>query len=105
MCYNYLIEQVFAPTNEAFSALSPELLAKLGSDPELLKKVLIFHVVPSRLQGAALQNEATPATLAGGKLRVNLYGPKSAPVNDNLISFYSFICLHSIAMYLTVHRC
>merc|ERR1712063_54822 len=72
---------VFAPTNKAFRALSPDLLAKLGSDADLLKKVLTYHVVPARLAGASLVNDGTSTTLSGGKLRVNLYGRQVTTVN------------------------
>eukprot|EP00091_Calanus_sinicus_P022801 TRINITY_DN7422_c0_g1_i8.p1 TRINITY_DN7422_c0_g1~~TRINITY_DN7422_c0_g1_i8.p1 ORF type:complete len:299 (-),score=114.09 TRINITY_DN7422_c0_g1_i8:101-997(-) len=37
---------VVAPDNEAFAKLPAELLATLSGDVELLKKVLLFHVVP-----------------------------------------------------------
>ena len=37
---------VVAPDNEAFAKLPTDLLATLTGDVELLKKVLLFHVVP-----------------------------------------------------------
>lgn len=37
---------VVAPDNEAFAKLPADLLATLSGDVELLKKVLLFHVVP-----------------------------------------------------------
>merc|ERR1739838_1129405 len=37
---------VVAPDNEAFAKLPTDLLATLAGDAELLKKVLLFHVVP-----------------------------------------------------------
>ena len=36
---------VFAPTNAAFEKLPKEVLEKVGGDKELLKKVLLAHVV------------------------------------------------------------
>merc|ERR1712193_605555 len=36
---------VFAPDNDAFARLGDSVLATLGSDVELLKKVLLYHVV------------------------------------------------------------
>merc|ERR1719245_85472 len=35
---------VFAPTNDAISALPSSLVQLLMDDPELLKKVLLYHV-------------------------------------------------------------
>jgi uncharacterized surface protein with fasciclin (FAS1) repeats len=40
---------VFAPTNEAFAALPPEVLEGLLADPEALADVLLYHVAPGRL--------------------------------------------------------
>ena len=37
---------VVAPDNEAFAKLPADLVATLTGDVELLKKVLLFHVVP-----------------------------------------------------------
>jgi uncharacterized surface protein with fasciclin (FAS1) repeats len=36
---------VFAPTNEAFGKVPKDVLEKVGGDKELLKKVLLAHVV------------------------------------------------------------
>jgi uncharacterized surface protein with fasciclin (FAS1) repeats len=43
---------VFAPTDEAFKAVPADTLAKLGSDKELLKSVLTFHVLPGKVTSA-----------------------------------------------------
>lgn len=37
---------VFAPTNEAFAQIPPGVLNFLLADPEALKEVLLYHVVP-----------------------------------------------------------
>ena len=37
---------VFAPTDDAFAALPPELLKALVNDPEALTNVLLYHVLP-----------------------------------------------------------
>lgn len=44
---------VFAPTNAAFDKLPKEVLEKVGSDKELLKKVLLAHVVVGKSVMAA----------------------------------------------------
>jgi uncharacterized surface protein with fasciclin (FAS1) repeats len=43
---------VFAPSNEAFKAVAPAVLAKLGDDPAALKGVLLFHVLPAKVPAA-----------------------------------------------------
>ena len=47
---------VFAPSDEAFKAVPAKTLAELGSDRELLKSVLAFHVVPGKLSAAEVKN-------------------------------------------------
>lgn len=39
---------VFAPTDDAFAKLPKETLDTLGKNPELLKKVLYYHIVPGK---------------------------------------------------------
>merc|ERR1712123_294107 len=53
---------VFAPDNDAFAKLPADLVATLMGDVELLKKVLLFHVVP----GMAVE-------VGGSYHRVNVY--------------------------------
>lgn len=43
---------VFAPTEKAFAKLPKATLKKLGEDKELLKKVLLYHVVPGKVTAA-----------------------------------------------------
>jgi uncharacterized surface protein with fasciclin (FAS1) repeats len=60
---------VFAPTNEAFSALPKPTLDKALGDPDgLLTTVLTYHVVPGQL--APDQLAGSHKTLQGGTLRV-----------------------------------
>lgn len=40
---------VFAPTNDAFSAIPGPLLAAIGGDDDVLNSVLTYHVVPGRV--------------------------------------------------------
>lgn len=60
---------VFAPTNEAFSALSQDVKDKLKADPAQLKKVLTYHVVSGKVKPSELQSGSLE-TLEGGKLTV-----------------------------------
>merc|ERR1711893_364651 len=68
---------VFAPTNEAFERLPKSTVEALTANPELLKKVLLYHVVPAELKSSAATEEDTLVDSAeGSKLRVNVYMKK-----------------------------
>jgi len=64
---------VFAPTNEAFAKLPAELVNTLTSDVELLKKVLLFHVVSGEVYSKDLSNDLSVNSVEGSPLRVNIY--------------------------------
>lgn len=64
---------VFAPTNEAFEMVPPEALEELKNDPEKLKMVLLYHVLPEKVVAADLENDLTLTTQEGTNLRVNVY--------------------------------
>jgi uncharacterized surface protein with fasciclin (FAS1) repeats len=58
---------VFAPTNEAFSKLDPNLVTALTDDLDLLKSVLLYHVVPRKLFSRNFNDDTTLDTLLEGK--------------------------------------
>ena len=65
---------IFAPTNEAFSALPPEVVSALTSDPELLKNTLLYHVVPNvTVPSNTLKADQTLTTATGVSLRLNVF--------------------------------
>merc|ERR1712001_569008 len=41
---------IFAPTNEAFEKLPQSDLEQLLANPEALKKVLLYHVIPAEIK-------------------------------------------------------
>ena len=47
---------VFAPTNDAFKAVPAATLSDLAKDPEKLKAVLTYHVVPGKTMAADVKN-------------------------------------------------
>ena len=47
---------LFAPTNDAFKAVPAKILDDLGRNPEQLKAVLAYHVVPARVMSADVKN-------------------------------------------------
>jgi len=60
---------VFAPTNDAFTALDPATLDAAMADPKgLLTTVLTYHVVPGRLSPDQLAG--THETLQGGTIEI-----------------------------------
>ncbi|MEZ5331453.1 MAG: fasciclin domain-containing protein [Thermoanaerobaculia bacterium] len=80
---------VFAPTNDAFEDL-PEGTVETLLEPEnkdALTGVLTYHVVPGKLDMAALRQIATTGdgtltTVAGGTLKVSMNGPANVVVTD-----------------------
>ena len=60
---------VFAPTDEAFKALPAKTMAELASNKELLKSVLTYHVVASKVTSAEAQT-GNLKTLQGANVAV-----------------------------------
>merc|ERR1711988_1505821 len=68
---------VFAPTNEAFERLPQSTVDALTADPELLKKDLLYHVVPAEVKSSDVtSDDVLIDTAEGSKLRVNVYMKK-----------------------------
>ena len=66
---------VFAPTEEAFRAVPKETLNKLAGDKELLKKVLLYHVVPANVKAkdvVKLSGKSAETALKGQKVTVKV---------------------------------
>jgi len=64
---------VFAPTNAAFSALPSSLVQTLMDDTELLKKVLLYHVVSGKVTSNKAANNIKLDSVEGSPLIVNIY--------------------------------
>ena len=64
---------VFAPTNEAIEALPADLVSSLMEDTEMLKQVLLFHVVAGEITSSMADNNIQLPSVAGPPLLVNLY--------------------------------
>ena len=82
---------VFAPTNAAFAALPDGTVPALlkPENKEQLTKVLTYHVVPGRLDAAALMKaiekgdgKATLATASGESLWIMMNGDRNVVVRD-----------------------
>ncbi len=61
---------VFAPVDKAFSAIPKDELDKILADPELLKRVLLYHVVNGRLSAADVVRDERLDSLEGAELVV-----------------------------------
>jgi len=64
---------VFAPENNAFARLPKSLVDTLTGDVELLKKVLLYHVVPGVVMSSDITDDLTAASAEGSDLRANVY--------------------------------
>jgi uncharacterized surface protein with fasciclin (FAS1) repeats len=64
---------VFAPSNDAFKALPADTLAKLGTDKELLRSVLTYHVVAGKVLAADIQT-GNAKTVQGANLALSKAG-------------------------------
>lgn len=95
---------IFAPTNEAFAALSPAALDKLKSNPEQLKAVLQYHIATAKVMAADISENTSVPTLSGTKLAVSKAGDfitldESMVVQADVNSKYGII--HKIDRVLT----
>nr|XP_034302106.1 transforming growth factor-beta-induced protein ig-h3 [Crassostrea gigas] len=64
---------IFAPTNAAFSKLPQSVLDGLQRDTTALANILKYHVVKGSIHKADASNELQLETLAGTKIRFNIY--------------------------------
>ncbi len=63
---------VLAPTDAAFAKLPKALVAKLVGNPELLKKVLLYHVISGKVMAADLKNGMRAKSVEGEAIKVML---------------------------------
>lgn len=75
---------VFAPSDEAFKAVSAQTMAELAADKELLKSVLTYHVLPGRVMAADAKN-GNVKTVQGSNLAVSKAGT-FVTVEDALVT-------------------
>ncbi|XP_062592425.1 transforming growth factor-beta-induced protein ig-h3-like [Saccostrea cucullata] len=64
---------IFAPTNAAFAKLPQATLDSLSKDTTALANILKYHVVKGSIHKADASNELQLETLAGTKIRFNIY--------------------------------
>ena len=67
---------VFAPTDAAFAKVPKATIAKLGKNPALLKKVLLYHVVKGNVPASKVVtlNGKSVGTVAGSAVKIRVAG-------------------------------
>lgn len=78
---------VFAPTNAAFAKVPADTLAALKADPDKLRAVLTYHVVPGNVPASKVVtlNGKRVKTVEGSTVRVMVKG-KTVKVNDATVT-------------------
>jgi len=61
---------VFAPTDEAFAKLPAGTVESLLNDPEKLRQILLYHVVPGRVLAKDVVKIKSAKTVQGSSIRV-----------------------------------
>ncbi len=74
---------VFAPSNDAFKAVSAKTMTELAGDKALLKSVLNFHVLPGKVVAADVKTSSVK-TVQGANVALGLAGG-SVTVEDALV--------------------
>ncbi len=64
---------VFAPTNDAFKAVPQKTLDELAANPEQLRTVLTYHVLPAKVTAGEVKN-GNVRTVQGANLAVSKAG-------------------------------
>jgi transforming growth factor-beta-induced protein len=72
---------VFAPTDEAFAALPEGTIESLLANPEALRAILLYHVVPGKVMAAQVVGLEEAATAQGAMIAISTYGD-TVRIND-----------------------
>jgi transforming growth factor-beta-induced protein len=76
---------VFAPTDEAFAKLPAGTLEQLLANPEELKNILLYHVVPGKVMAAdvlTMNGQSADTALEGKQIGITIDGDK-VMLNDS----------------------
>lgn len=76
---------VFAPTNAAFSKLKKEVVDELFANPEKLKSILLYHVVPNKYGAKDVAQLKAAQTVEGEDVKFVVYNG-SVKVNSANVS-------------------
>lgn len=86
---------VFAPTNAAFAKVPKKTLNQLAANKAMLKKVLLYHVLPGKVPASKVLKMKSATTAEGSKVTFSVRG-KSAFVNDAKITTTDIRCSNGI---------
>jgi uncharacterized surface protein with fasciclin (FAS1) repeats len=86
---------VFAPTNAAFAKVPKKTLNMLLENKALLKKVLLYHVLPGKVPASKVLKTKSATTAEGSKVQFSVRG-KSAFVNESKIVKTDIECSNGI---------
>jgi uncharacterized surface protein with fasciclin (FAS1) repeats len=86
---------VFAPTNAAFAKVPKKTLTMLSQNKAMLKKVLLYHVLPGRVPASKVLKTKSATTAEGEKVQFSVRG-KAAFVNESKIVKTDINCSNGI---------
>ncbi len=86
---------VFAPTDRAFRALEPGLLARLTAAPDKLKEVLLYHALAEKLPLAKAEKQGSAKSVLGPDVRFRAEGGRVF-VNDAQIIGSDVPCTNGV---------
>lgn len=86
---------VFAPTNAAFAKVPKKTLNALLADKALLRKVLLYHVLPGSVPASAVVKRESAKTAEGSKVEFSVKG-KKVFVNDARVITPDIRCSNGI---------
>jgi uncharacterized surface protein with fasciclin (FAS1) repeats len=86
---------VFAPTDEAFSALPKEKLEALLKDKAALASVLTYHVVPGKVMAADVVKTSSAKTVQGQPLSIAVKG-QEVHVNNAKVVKADILCSNGV---------
>jgi uncharacterized surface protein with fasciclin (FAS1) repeats len=72
---------VFAPTDDAFAKLPEGTVESLLANPEALRAILLYHVVPGRVTAEQVVTMTEAETAQGASVRISTYG-ETVRIND-----------------------
>jgi uncharacterized surface protein with fasciclin (FAS1) repeats len=76
---------VFAPTDAAFAKLPTDRLNAILANPQQLRALLTYHVVPGRVTAADVVRLQTARTVLGESVRINAAGG-TVRINDSTVT-------------------
>ena len=65
---------VFAPTDEAFAKLPEGTVEQLLANPDQLREILLYHVVPGRVTASQVVNLSSATTAQGSDVNIKIAG-------------------------------